>query len=341
MPAVAQVRRISAGGVIAQVWFVGDTAAFVLGEGALLLVPPDGTDGAERRVTPHSGAERRVTPHDGAILSSCAHATGLITGGDDGRIVETAADGSSRIIAADARGQWIDCVAAARSGAVAWSAGKEAFLRSPDGTIRSIDLPSTAGGLAFPRDERYLAIAHYNGVTLWPRDGGAPEELVCKGMHTGIAINPAGDFVVTRMRDPALQGWCLRERSEHAMPGYAAPVRAIDCSADGNWLASSGSQYLVLWPIRQAQNPLTGVPILLAGYRAVATAVACHPQHDAVAVGYADGTVLLVRIRDEAEILLKNRGDAPVGSLAWNAAGNRFAIGCEDGSGRVMDLTVG
>lgn len=55
-----------------------------------------------------------------------------------------------------------------------------------------------------------------------------------------------------------------------------------------------------------------------------------------VAVGYEDGAVLLIRIEDEAEILLKNAAKAPVSALLWKQDGSQLAIGCEDGTGRVI-----
>ena len=57
-----------------------------------------------------------------------------------------------------------------------------------------------------------------------------------------------------------------------------------------------------------------------------------------MAVGYADGTVLLVRIEDGAEVLAKKPGDAPVTALAWDATGTLLAFGTEDGEAGVIDL---
>ena len=66
--------------------------------------------------------------------------------------------------------------------------------------------------------------------------------------------------------------------------------------------------------------------------------VACHPKQEVVAVGYADGLVLLVRIDDGAEILARKAGGAPVSALAWSATGGMLAFGTEDGEAGVVDL---
>jgi hypothetical protein len=57
-----------------------------------------------------------------------------------------------------------------------------------------------------------------------------------------------------------------------------------------------------------------------------------------VAVGYADGVLLLVRIEDGAEILAKKPGDAPVTALAWSADGLLLAWGTESGEAGIIGL---
>lgn len=320
---VQSIRKVEAGGPVERIHFVADTAVFVSGNGDVLLQ------------SEHE-APRSVTLFEGALLCSAASKDSLIAGGDDGRVVELVMGEEPRAIATDSKRRWIDHIATSETGAIAWAAGKQTFVRAPDGNVDCIDLPSSIGGLSFSK--KHLGIAHYNGVTLWPLDGSKNcKKLNFDGMHTGIRFHPDGEFIVTRMREPALHGWCLREGGEHAMEGYSAPVQSIDWSADGYWLASSGSRYLALWPVRQPQNPITNVPFLLTGYRAISTAVACYPRHNVVAVGYADGAVLMIRIRDEAEILVKNAtGAAAVSALEWNADGSYLGIGCADGSGRLI-----
>ena len=61
-------------------------------------------------------------------------------------------------------------------------------------------------------------------------------------------------------------------------------------------------------------------------------------MQEVVAVGYADGTVLLVRIDDGAEVLGKKPGEGPVTALGWDAAGTLLAFGTEAGEAGVIDL---
>jgi WD40 repeat protein len=237
IPSVAaRTRALDAGAAVVGAHFLADTAVLVLGEEALLL--------AARR-----GDPRRIATHEGAILACAQDQTRIITGGDDGKVVATGADGASTVIAIDSRRRWIDHVDIGADGAVAWSAGNQVYARSARGAVRVLEVPSTVGGLAFfPKGYR-LAISHYNGVTLWfPNARATPGKLEWKGSHLATAVSPDGRFVVTAMQEGALHGWRLADRKDMRMSGYSVRVRSLDWTAAGKWLATSGATQLVLWP---------------------------------------------------------------------------------------------
>ena len=103
-------------------------------------------------------------------------------------------------------------------------------------------------------------------------------------------------------------------------------------------LATSGSTQLILWPFQGNDGPMGKTPRLLAPTEAQVEAIACHPKQEVVAVGYADGLILMVRIEDGAEVLARKPAAAPIAALAWSAAGNMLAFGTEDGEAGVIDL---
>jgi WD40 repeat protein len=327
IPSVAErTRAVQAGATVVGVHFLGDTAMFVLGEEALLAVS-------------RGGEKQRREVHGGAILSSATDGTRVVTGGDDGKVVATGADGTSAAIATDAKRRWIDRVAIGPNDAVAWSAGKQAFVLAAGTGERQLELPSSAGGLAFAPKGVRLAIAHYNGVTLWfPNAQAAPERLEWKGSHLGATFSPDGRFLVSAMQEPTLHGWRLADGKDMRMSGYTARVRSLDWTADGKRLATSGSTQLILWPFQTRDGPMGKTPQLLAPTEVQVEVVACHPKEDVVAVGYADGLVLLVRVSDAAEILARRPAGAPVSALAWSATGALLAFGTEDGEAGVIDL---
>ncbi len=68
------------------------------------------------------------------------------------------------------------------------------------------------------------------------------------------------------------------------------------------------------------------------------TSVSCHPKADMVAIGYANGMVLAVRIEDGDEAVLRKSGNSPVTSLNWDKPGNRLAFGSEEGEAGLIDI---
>ena len=323
---VDRTRPVMAGAPVVAAHFVSDTAVFVLGEEALLWVP-------------RQGDVRRAVAHAGAILCSAADKNRIVTGGDDGRVVSTDAEGTSDVIATDAQRRWIDHVAIGPDGALAWSAGKQAFARPTKAAERVLDMPSTVGALAFTPKGYRLAVAHYNGVTLWfPNAQAEPDRLEWKGSHVGATVSPDGRFVVSAMQEPTLHGWRLADRKDMRMSGYGARVRSLDWTVGGKWLATSGSTQLILWPFQGKDGPMGKTPRILATAQTQVEVVACHPKQEVVAVGYADGLVLVVRIEDGAEVLGRPAGKSAVTALAWSADGSMLAFGGEDGDAGVIGV---
>jgi WD40 repeat protein len=322
-----RARLFSPVGPVVAAHFLGQTAVFALGEETLLFVAPD-------------GAEQRVAAHSGGILAVASDGARILTGGDDGKVVVTSPKGESETLGVDAKHRWIDRVAFGPDGAVAWSAGKQVFVRTAKGEVRTLDLPSSAGGLAFAPKGLRLAIAHYGGASLWfPNAQATPEVLAWKGSHLDVMFSPDGRFLVTAMQESTLHGWRLVDGKDMRMSGYSAKVRSMAWTAGGKWLATSGSEQLILWPFAGKDGPMGKTPRMLAPSAHRAVAVACHPTQEVVAVGFEDGLVMLARIEDGAEILAKKPGVGPVSALAWSGDGSKLAFGTEDGEAGIMDLS--
>jgi WD40 repeat protein len=327
-PSVAdRTHPVAAGGSVIAVHFLGDTAAFVLAEEAATLSAAD-------------GASRRIPLHDGGILSSVGDNTRIVTGGDDGKVIATDRTGATRTVFTDPKRKWIDHVALGPDGGAAWSSGKSVQTANRKGEVKSLDLPSTAGGLAFLPKGFRLAIAHYNGASLWfPNAQVKPEVLEWKGSHLGVTVSADGRFLVTTMQEPMLHGWRLSDGKHMRMSGYAARVRSMSWTHDGAFLATGGSDQLILWPFSGKDGPMGKQPTLLAPHARKVAVVACHPKQPVVAVGYEDGLVLLVRLDDGAEVLVHSSDlDTPVTALAWSGDGLRLAFACEDRAAGVVDL---
>lgn len=328
-----QVAEINAEEAVVAAAFLSSIPFFVLAHGVTLRMRLDGAFETDARVAAHA---------DGAALCVASDGMRLVSGGDDGRIVEISAAGETRLVAEEA-GHWIDAVALRRDGALAWTAGRNARARQAAGEIKTLALPSTSRGLVFMPKGFRLAIAHYNGATLWyPGASAKPETLEWKGAHLDATVSPDGRFLVTSMQENALHGWRLSDKKNMRMSGYPAKTRSFSWSPDGKWLATSGADACILWPFEGKDGPMGAQP-RECGVRAGVGVmrVAFHPQALVVAIGYEDGMILLARITDASEILVRRPSGgehARITALVWDAQGQRLAFGAEDGTAGLLRL---
>lgn len=322
-----RVRAVEIGAPVAAVYFLGDRPAFVGAEEAVTFVGDD-------------GASSRVEACGGGILCSASDGRRIVLGSDDGKLVAVDREGATQLLATDPKRRWIDNVALHADGSLAWSAGKTTFVQPPKGEPRVLDVPSTVGGLAFAPKGFRLAIAHYNGVTLWFPNTAAskPEFLAWKGSHLGVIFSPDGRFMVTTMHESALHGWRLADTKHMRMSGYPSRVRSMSWSVGGKGLATSGADCVIVWPFASKDGPMGKEPGMLAPMKGKVTVVACHPKSDILAAGYSDGTVMLVRLNDGAEILARAGDGVPVSALAWDARGATLAFATEQGAGGLLTL---
>jgi WD40 repeat protein len=321
-----KVRPVAIGTPVTAVHFLGDRAFFV---------------GAEERVSivDAEGAVSTVEVLSGGILCAASNGERIVMGGDDGRLVALDKKGEIAVLVTDAKRRWIDAVALHAEGAVAWSIGKTAFVRSGKGEEKSLEVPSTVGGLAFAPKGLRLAVAHYNGATLWfPNMAATAEFLAWAGSHLGVIFSPDNKFLVTAMHEPALHGWRLADVRHMRMSGYPGRVKSMSWSAGGKFLATSGADTVIMWPFASKDGPMGKEPAMLAPLQARVSVVACHPKQDILAAGYSDGTILMVRMEDGGELLVRRNGTAPIAALGWNAKGTLLAFSDEEGDGGLLAL---
>lgn len=315
----------------------GASAAFAVGDGTLRTVAVADTSDWQTAVM-----------HDGAVLSLAPDATalGFISGGDDGKFRRLNGDGTVSDIAGF-RGKWVEHVAShpgekGKGGLLACTVGKSIHLFDQTGEkLKELPHPSTVTGLTFDARGKRVAASHYNGATLWfvAAKTDSPRKLEWKGSHTGIAIHPDGDAVVTAMQENALHGWRLSDNQHMRMSGYPAKTEALSFTAKGKWLASSGADAMVLWPFFGG-GPMGKAPIELAGGDGIiCTRVAAHPQQEMVAGGFADGLVVLADINSSRILPVAPPGRGPVSALAWSADGSQLAFGTEKGFAAIVDLS--
>ncbi len=321
------VQRLPFDAFVVAAAFIGEVAAFALGDGTVRLLKGSAADS--------------VRVHEGSVLTAVASLDRrqLISGGDDGKVSAVDAAGTVSVLSERPR-KWIDQVAAGPSGAIAFAVGRDAVVRLASGEEKTFTHERSVTGVAFAPKGLRIAASRYNGASLWWVNGGAgPTELEWNGPHIGVTFSPDGRFLVTTMQENAMHGWRLPEGGGHLrMTGYPAKPRSFSWSARGRYLATSGADAAILWPFHFKDGPQGKQPLQLGARDALVTRVACHPKDEVVAIGYRDGAVAIGPFDAGQGSLLRQPGDGPVSALAWDMAGRRLAFGTEQGAAGVFDL---
>ena len=282
--------------------------------------------------------------HDGAVLSACLHPSGrgVVTGGDDGRVVWSTPDQAQEL--ADAHGKWIDAVAASpASGLIAFATGRTvSVLDQADPHFRRDFVHErSVADIAFEPKGRKLACATYGGAATWFAriETQKPTLLKWAGSHTRVMYSPDGAFLVSAMQENQLHGWRLKDSKDLRMGGYPSKIRDMAFFDQGKLLATSGAQGAVVWPFAGANGPMGKEAAEISHDEAsTVVRVAAAPRGSALAGGLADGRVWATDVRTGPHRWVRAEKGAAITALAMSADGRRLAWGDEDGEAGIVDL---
>ena len=284
-----------------------------------------------------------VTDHlrDGAPLVAASAQSGFLAGASDGRVVRVTATGEiddtdirldGAIVALDhARGQGVTAVSDGADVLLAMASG---------GIIRSL---ARHGGevaaLGFSPSGRQLAVCRGNEISIWTLMGEptlirtigfpqAPAAVRWSADSEWIACPLAsGGFGVARLVDG----------KAGTVSDFPAMVRAVSWSERADALIASGAFRIAAWSMKLPPLEgetggalVTGRPGLV-----VVEAVAGHPTRPLAAAGFANGQIVVARIGERDELLVKPSGGA-VTTLAWSADGRHLAAGTTDGGASLI-----
>ncbi|MGI4817642.1 MAG: WD40 repeat domain-containing protein [Janthinobacterium lividum] len=298
-------------------------AVFALGDGSVRF-----EDGSRNEV------------HDGAVLCACVHPSGegIVTGGDDGRVVWSRP--SEAVVLAEGKG-WIDSIAAsAESGLIAFSSGRTlSVIDTKDvGFRRDFQHERTVSGVAFDPKGRRVATSTYGGAWLWYAriEQQQPVKMPWAGSHLSVGFSPDGAFVVTSMQDNQLHGWRLKDQRNMRMGGYPAKIKSFSFLSKGQLLATSGAQGVVLWPFIGSNGPM-GREATEIGYdeSTLVALVASTPDQGRLVAGLEDGRIWWADPAGRGLDFIKKDKGAAITALAVSKGAARMAWADEDGNAGV------
>lgn len=279
--------------------------------------------------------------HDGAVLDACIHpkGEGVLTGGDDGRVVWSQPSGVQEI--AEIPGRWIEAIAAsAESGLIAFAAGRDLHVRdaADPAFSRVFAHEKSVAGLAFDPKGRRIAAATYGGARLWYARIAEQKPVVLEwaGSHIAVAWSPDGKFLMSSMQENQLHGWRVADEKNMRMGGYPSKVKSLVFLSKGQLLATSGANGLVVWPFSGSTGPM-GKQAAEVGFdeSALVARVAATPAGSIVAAGLDDGRVWACDLTGQRIVQIKAEKGPPITALAVSSDGKRVAWGDEDGGAGV------
>ncbi|HEY3798060.1 MAG TPA: WD40 repeat domain-containing protein [Caulobacteraceae bacterium] len=283
--------------------------------------------------------------HGGAVLAAARHPTaaGVITGGDDGRLVWSRPDGVTELAAV--KGRWVESLAVSPgSSLIAYAVAREArVIDLADATFERVFAHErSVADLAFDARGRRLAAATYGGAALWYARIADQQPLMLKwaGSHIAVRLSPDSRFLMSAMQENSLHGWRLADSKDLRMGGYPSKVKSLAFLDGGKMLATSGAQGVVVWPFAGADGPM-GKSAMEIGFEdaAVVTRVVAEPAGPLLAAGLDDGRVWAANVRSGQRHDLKAERGPPITALAL--AGRKIAWGDEDGGAGVLEIPEG
>jgi WD40 repeat protein len=316
--------------VSAALFDLSGQAAFALGDGTVRF-----EDGAV------------VEAHDGAVLCAAIHpkAEGLVTGGDDGRLVWSRPNGPEEL--AQIKGRWIDAVASSPDqGLIAYSAGRELHVRDVADAkfTRTFTHERSVADIAFDAKGRRIAAATYGGAMLWYARIAEqkPSPLKWAGSHIAVAFSPDGKYLMSSMQENQLHGWRLADTKDLKMGGYPGKVKSLVFFSKGLLMATSGAPGVVVWPFAGANGPL-GKEAAEIGFdeSSMVARVAASPDKSLLAAGLDDGRVWVCDVATSRMETIKAEKGAAISALAMSADGMRVAWGDEEGGVGVAEIPEG
>lgn len=111
------------------------------------------------------------------------------------------------------------------------------------------------------------------------------------------------------MQENALHGWRLGDAASMHMAGYPSKPRSLAWAQKGRWLVTAGADRVVCWPFLGKSGPMNKSALELGPGGLLVTRVATHPSEDAIAAGYEDGSVLLLRLADDKSVVVQAAPD--------------------------------
>jgi WD40 repeat protein len=330
----------------------GQAVAFALADGALAIAPLTDVEPPQDRCrvaldegrTTISPRRKPVPPLTKVVMSDALlHLAPFGTSGfiasDRDRLLHVSASGVTRVTSN--HGSPIDLVAPVRTGGVLAASGGSTIFYDCNGDVGW--LQERAGGnasaIAVSRDGRRFAMGA-DGCLLVRAFGPRPEPAVSYevGSVSALSWSPDGSWLAAAIAKAGIVLVRLADARIVRLPNYPAAVASLSWSVDSRLLVTSGAYRIVAWDLSTLVGGNERPASLTTGRAGLVLAerVDTHPERSLVAAGYGDGRVVVSKIGEPDELVVKPAGRGGVQALRWSPDGQHLAFGTSDGDAAIV-----
>lgn len=168
-----------------------------------------------------------------------------------------------------------------------------------------------------------------------------PTKSICGLSHiTQLTWDKTGHHVACASSENSFHIVDTDTDSYHTVEGYPSPVSTVAFSEKGQALLTSGAFRLTGWSSDDLpKQDHTGMPLKTgkAGMTIINT-IAAHPSRSLVAVGYANGLVIVTSIGNTQEMMVHHETETQVKTLTWSNSGEHLAIGFKSGKAALVSF---
>lgn len=266
----------------------------------------------------------------------------LASAGQDGKVrLWDIKSGEAREL--DAGSHWVEKVAFSPDGKfLVSSAAKKIRLWKKSGELlwESEDHQSTVSDVEWkPGSSRDFVSSSYGGLRLWKPGSPRPvRSFEWQGSTLKVAWSPNGKYIATGDQDSTVHFWIVSHGTDLQMWGYATKVRELAWNSTSRYLATGGGEVVTVWDCG-GKGPEGVRPLSLEAHADFVSALSCQRKGDFLLSGGLDGLVVLWEPGRTESPLAVCALESGVSKLVLSPDDKKVAVGCEDGSVAILDLT--
>jgi len=191
-----------------------------------------------------------------------------------------------------------------------------------------------------PHNPREIAAVCDGGAHMWRISESEPyARFDWGGASLSVIWSTDGRWVVTGDQTPSVHLFDFTRNHPLHIQGYETKVKALSFNPASTRLASGGAPLVTVWDCTGEAGPEGSVPKQLQGHAKDTVALAYHPTEDLLASGGQDGLLILFKPEARTTAVGLEKLKSPATTVSWNPAGNRLAVGVEDGTFHLFTYT--